>query len=136
MRKMKGRVLSPLLLDCMLWCHLAAASTTSVLSLGMQNPVATLMYLTGNMQLLGPLISLLIETRPYCQSPLRSKPMLLVALVYILVAFGSILSPRQFVYKPLALFDFPQSFRWQLGVQTAISTLAYAAAIRVTRRML
>ena len=67
---------------------------------------------------------------------MRSKPMLLVALVYTAVAYGSILSPLQLVYKPLALFDFPQSFRWQLGVQIAVLTVVYTVVIRVTRRIL
>lgn len=103
---------------------------------GMQNPVATLVYLNGNMQLLAPLISLLLETQFFCQSALKSKPMLLLSLFYLMTAYGSIVAPLQSLWNPLGFFNFPQSFRWRYGCAIAVSTLVYATLIRVTRRIL
>lgn len=105
-------------------------------SSGMQNPVVTVFFLTGNMQLLAPLISLLIETRSYCQSPLKSKPMLFIALFYTILAYSTILTPWVSIWNPLHLFNFPQSFRWELSGQIVILTLVYTAVIRLTRRIL
>ena len=102
----------------------------------MQNPVATFVFLNGNMQLLAPLISLLLETRPFCQSPLKSKPMLWLSLCYTIAAYGSIVAPLQTIWNPLGFFDFPQSFRWIHGVTIVITTLMYTVTIRVSRRIL
>lgn len=102
----------------------------------MQNPVATVVYLDGNMQLLAPLITLLVETQPFCQSALRSKPMLLLSLFYLVVAFGSIVAPLQSICNPLHLYDFPQLFRWQHGSAIVVTTLVYAVVVNVTRRSL
>ena len=88
------------------------------------------------MQLLGPLISLLLETSPYCQRVLKCKPMLSAALIYALVAYAMILAPIVLIWNPLRLFNFPQSFRWLLAAQTVASTVAYAVTIRLTRRIL
>lgn len=92
--------------------------------------------MTGNMQLLAPLISLLLETRPYCQSPFKSQPMLSVALFYTVLAYSTILTPWVRLWNPIHLFDFPQSFRWELGGQIVVLTVVYTVVIRVTRRVL
>lgn len=98
--------------------------------------MVTELFSVGNMQLLGPLISLLLETSPYCQSPWKYKPMLSATLTYALVAYAMILAPLVLLWNPLQLFNFPQSFRWLLGAQTVVSTVAYAVTIRLTRRIL
>ena len=128
-------------LHCMDWTPAAdrtqiAKSVLTEGSIGMQNPVATVVYLVGNMQLLAPLISLLLETQPFCQSALRSRPMLLLSLFYLNAAFGTIVAPLQSIWNPLQLYDFPQSFRWQHGGAIVVTTLLYAVVIRVTRRIL
>lgn len=98
--------------------------------------MVTLLFSVGNMQLLGPLISLLLETSPYCQRILNYKPMLSAALVYAFVAYAMILAPIVLIWNPFRLFNFPQSFRCLLAAQTVGSTVAYAITIRLTRHIL
>ena len=113
-----------------------SSSVLTEIPFGVQNPVATLVYLNGNFQLLAPLISLLLETQFFCQSALKSKPMLLVSLLFLILAYGSIVAPLQSIWNPLGFFDFSQSFRWKHGCAIAVSTLVYTALIRMTRRIL
>lgn len=101
-----------------------------------QNPVVTLLWLTGNLQLLAPLISLMVDTSPYCQSPLKSKPILVISVVYTLLAYINIFVQTESVWNPLSLFNFSQLFRVEFGCITFGGVVAYLTLVRVTRRIL
>ena len=49
----------------------------------MQNPVTTVAWLVGIFELLGPLISLVIDTKSFCESAIRFKPVICLTVVYL-----------------------------------------------------
>ncbi|KAL0048212.1 hypothetical protein WJX82_010068 [Trebouxia sp. C0006] len=59
------------------------------------NPVITLGWFFGNQQLLAPLVSLTIDTKPYCESPLSTKPLLVMSVVLPTLAFLVLLTDHQ-----------------------------------------
>ena len=100
----------------------------------MQNPVISLVWLFGNIQLLAPLISLMIDTKPFCMSPLRTKPMLILMISYIILSVLAVLVRSEQYGNPLGLFDFSQSFRLQFAGQCLGAILFYATWVNLFRR--
>ena len=123
-----------------LLCLAAAASSALMLVLKMsvvvQNPVVTLAWWFGYYQLLAPLISLSIDTKPFCQSPLRCKPMLIICLVFTFcVYFIMLVRTEQFV-NPLNFYNFSQSFRLQFAGLTIGGVIFYATLVHAFRRVM
>ncbi len=56
----------------------------------MQNPVVTLAWLFGNLQLVAPFIGMAIDTKLFCVSPLRTRPTLVLILVFTILAYAAI----------------------------------------------
>lgn len=106
---------------------------TSVYVCALQNPVITLGWFFGNLQLLVPLVSLTIDTKPYCESPLSTKPLLIMSLVLPTLAYLVVLVRTESVWNPLQFFDFSQSFRLQcagLGVAGTVFYAVFTAGFR------
>ena len=101
-----------------------------------QNPVVTLAWLYGYFQLLAPLISLSIDTKSFCQSPLRCKPVLIICLFYsFCVDFTILVRTEQFV-NPLDFYNFSQSFRLQFAGMTIGGAVFYTILVNTFRRVM
>ena len=97
---------------------------TSVFAL--QNPVITLGWFFGNLQLLVPLVSLSLDTKPYCESALSTKPLLIMSVVLPTLAYLVVLVRSESVWNPLQLFNYSQSFRLQCAGLSLCGTVFYA----------
>lgn len=90
----------------------------------------------ANLQLLAPLISLTQDIKNFCAPLLRTKPLLIVALVYTVVSYVVILVQQIPSINVLSLYRFAQSFRFQFaGVATA-GFLVYVLLVSGTRQIL
>lgn len=103
----------------------------------LQARVVSWAWVIADISLLAPLVSLTIDTRLFCQSIWRSKPLLLLVLVYNVGAFV-FLTARPIRHLNIASLadEFPQSFRWEaLGIVIA-GVFAYAIMVNGSRRLL
>ena len=100
-----------------------------------QNPVITLVWLSGNLQLLAPLISLTVETHPFCKSTLHCKPVFIVSVLYLISAYCVILVRTEQIWNPFGFFNAPQSFRFEVFGEFMGGTVFYALLIRITRKV-
>lgn len=111
-----------------------------ILGCVLQNPVNSLMYEVGMIQVLAPLVSLTIECRSFCKPPLRTKPMLVAILFYLVSSLLLlVLGQGHFgsgVLYPVKLFHFPWQFRYQNYLLLLGTAVAYAIVVMTTRRML
>lgn len=91
----------------------------------------------ADISLLGPLVSLTIDTRLFCQSIWRSKPLLVLVLIYNVIAYVLLTTKPIKHLNPLNLSDeFPRSFRMEsLGIVIA-GVFGYALAVNGSRRLL
>ena len=105
-------------------------------NVGVQNPVVTLVWLSGNLQLLAPLVSLTIETHPFCTSTFHCKPVLIVSVLYLMIAIFEILVRTEQTWNPCRFFSAPQSFRFQYFGLCVGGTVFYYSLIRVTRKLM
>ena len=101
----------------------------------MQNPIVTLAWMSGNLQLLAPLVSLTVENHPFCMSALHTKPVLFVSLLYTFFAFFANLVRTEQIWNPFGFFSAPQSFRFEYFGECVGGIVAYAVLIRVSRRV-
>ena len=101
-----------------------------------QNPVATLAWLFGYYQLLAPLISLSIDTKSFCQSPLRCKPVLIICLFYTFCVYFAILVRTEQFVNPLKLYNFSQTFRLQFAGMTIGGVVFYSILVNTCRRVM
>ena len=102
----------------------------------MQNPVASSAWLTADMQLLLPLVTLTVNTKSCCEPLWRSRPVLVIAVIYVLLALiAAMVRPLPGI-NLLRLYNFPQSFRWQYTGIVMGSILAYAVWMGITRILL
>lgn len=102
----------------------------------MQNPVASSAWLAAQEQLLLPLVTLTINTRSFCEPLWRSKPVLVIVVIYATLSFVTDLVRPPRHLNLLNLYNFPQSFRWQYGMIAGGGILAYVAWMGVTRVLL
>lgn len=105
-----------------------------------QNPVTTMAWLVGDVSLLGPLVSLTIDTKDFCLGLFRTKAVLLFSLAQgIMVAFTILLRPHHhviFMSAYLRLYSFAQSFRFEVAGLIVAGILAYAVMVNASRRLL
>ena len=106
------------------------------MSVVVQNPVVTLAWWFGYYQLLAPLISLSIDTKPFCQSPLRCKPMLIICLVFTFCVYFILLVRTEQFVNPLNFYNFSQSFRLQFAGLTLGGVIFYATLVHAFRRVM
>jgi len=116
-----------------LYCQVLHSCCTHKMSVAVQKPVVTLAWLCGYHQLLAPLISLSIDTKPFCQSPLRFKPMLIISLVFTFCVYFTILVRTEQFVNPLNFYNFSQSFRLQFAGLTMGGVIFYATFIHAFR---
>ncbi len=100
----------------------------------MQNPVVTLAWLFGNLQLLAPFVGMAVDTKQFCVSPLRTRPTLVLILVFTVLGYAAILS-RIGCFNPLNFFNYSQSFRLQFGGQCFGGIVVYTTYITLFRRL-
>ena len=104
----------------------------------MQERTTTWAFSIADISLLGPLVSLTIDTCRFCQSIWRSKLLLFLVLLYNAAAYIALTAPpRHPQFNLLKLNNtFPQSFRWEsLGIVIA-GIFAYAGVVNGFRRLL
>ena len=106
----------------------------------MQNPVTTMAWLSADVSLLGPLVSLTIDTKDFCMGLFRTKVVLLFSLFQgIMVFVILLLRPHHhvtFMSKYLRLYSFGQSFRYQVAGVIVAGIVAYAIVVNASRRLL
>ncbi len=90
----------------------------------------------ANLQLVAPLVSLTIDTKSFCQPLLRTKPVLVLVLVYHVLSYIAVLVRPDQSINLLHLYNFAQSFRLQFAGVAAASTLVYVSSVYGTRQML
>ena len=98
----------------------------------LQNPVVSLVWLFGNLQLLAPAAGMASDTRAFCKPVLRFKLLLAVWTVITTLAYVDILV-RNHLVNPLNLYNFPQAFRLQFGLQ-CLGGIAFYCVLVVSFR--
>ena len=99
----------------------------------MQNPVISLVWQFGNLQLLAPIAGMVNDTRSFCQNILTFKPVLLLCTVLTTLAYTTILV-KDHVVNPLHMYNFPWSFRLQFGGQCLGGIVFYCLFVQSFRR--
>ena len=98
-----------------------------------QNPIITLVWCCGNFQLMAPFISLTVDTKLFCVSPLHTKPTLVCFLVFTTLAYVAILT-RLGSFNPLNFFNFSQWFRLQFAGACLGGVVFYTVYVTLFRR--
>lgn len=104
----------------------------------MQDRAVTWAFSIADISLLGPLVSLTVDTHMFCQPIWRSKLLLLLVVLYNAAAYIALVaSPNHPHLNVLQLSnDIPQTFRWEsLGIVIG-GVFAYAAVVNGLRRFL
>ena len=101
-----------------------------------QNPVNTFGWLTCNCQMLGPMITLGVDTHLFVQPVTSSRPYMCVSILYFGLTTLAIMAgpvPSCNIFQ-LALF--PQSFRFQMEWHVMVGAVGFAVALRTMRAVL
>ena len=77
----------------------------------MQNPVMTAGFLSVLNQLLVVSMSLIKDVQPFCNSPLRSKPFMMLVLAYFTTSVALIIAGPLQSANLFHLYTLPKSFR-------------------------
>ena len=116
-----------------------SVKTVALISLGfcviLQNPVVSVVWMFGNLQLLAPAAGMASDTRAFCQPLLRFKPALVVFVVITSLAYVDILV-KNHVFNPLNLYNFPWSFRLQFGGQCLGGIIFYSVLVISFRQLM
>ena len=106
----------------------------------MQNPVTTVAWLAAHLSLLGPLVSLTIDTKDFCLGLIRTRLVLLFSLVQVIMAFLVVLlrpnTHVNYVSTYLKLYSFGQAFRLEAADVTVAGMTGYAIVVNTSRRLL
>ena len=98
-----------------------------------QNPVQTLAWLVANFQLLGPLVSLVIDTRLFCEPALRFKPILFLSLVSLTITYTATLGKPAHWGNFFQQYDFPIGFKIYFAWSIAIQAILYGIVCHTLR---
>ncbi|DBB02796.1 TPA: hypothetical protein ACH3X1_013628 [Trebouxia sp. C0004] len=103
------------------------------------NPAVTLAWLVANFELLGPLVSLVIDTKNFCEPALRFKPIFHLTSFYLATAYIALLGRPDGWGNTFAQYDFPSSFKpqfaWRMTVEaTTYGIVTYTLLQRFKRR--
>ena len=102
----------------------------------LQNPVITLAWQVTDFCLIGPLLSLSVDTKLFCESALRSRPLQIMALAYTAITYILILvNPASYV-RILPLYSFSLPEREYLALILTAEAACYYVLIRGSRRVL
>ena len=102
----------------------------------LQNPVNTIMWVSANFQLLGPVVSLGVDTRLFVQPVFRSGPLLFLTVVFHSLATLAIMAGPARHANVFHLYRFPQLFRFQSEALTLASVAFFYTFITLTRYLL
>ncbi len=102
----------------------------------MQNPINTMAWLNANFQLLGPIISLTVETRLFVQPIFRTAPLLILSVVYTVFANLAIMTGPAVHANTFRLYRFPQKERFQIEGLGVAAVVYFYLCITITRRLL
>ena len=90
----------------------------------MQNPVTTVAWLVGIFELLGPLISLVVDTKNFCEPALRFKPFIGLTVVYLAADLVATLGHPDSWGNLFWQFEAPTSYRrffaWSILLEGAV----------------
>ena len=101
-----------------------------------QNPVNTMSWISANFQLLGPIISLALDTRQFVQRIFSTALVLLFAVVQTALANVAILAGPAVHANVFGLYHFPAQFRFNWEALGLIAVLYSFTCLTVTRRLL
>ncbi|KAL3156049.1 hypothetical protein ABBQ32_013037 [Trebouxia sp. C0010 RCD-2024] len=105
-----------------------------------QNPVTSAAWLVADISLLGPLVSLTIDTENFCKGLLRTKVTVLFALAHVIIAAITLLLPAQHhltsVAAYLKLYNFSAAFRLEFAGLAIGGVLTYGVLVNASRRFL
>ena len=102
----------------------------------MQNPVNTMLWLNANFQLLGPIISLTVETRLFVQPIFRTAPLLILSVVYTVFANLALMTGPAVHANAFRLYHLPQKERFQIEGLGVAAVVYFYLCITITRRLL
>ena len=102
----------------------------------MQNPVPTLAWLVANFELLGPLASLSIDTRRFCEPALRFKPILVLSLVSLTLSYIAALGKPDSWGNLFAQYEFPTHFKEYFAWSIALEATGYGIVCHTLRLLL
>ena len=94
------------------------------------------MWMTANFQLLGPIVSLGVDTKLFVRQIFRKGPLSLLAAVYISLATFAIMAGPAKHANIFRLYHFPQLFRFQAEGLGAGGCLFFFVSITLLRRIL
>ena len=90
----------------------------------MQNPVTTLAWLVAIFELLGPLVSLVIDTKNFCEPALRYKPILCLTVLSLVLNYVIALGHPHSWGNIFGQYEFPWSYKslfaWTIILEGAI----------------
>ncbi|KAL0023496.1 hypothetical protein WJX79_002152 [Trebouxia sp. C0005] len=114
------------------WFQLDSADSTH------EDPAVTLAWLVANFELLGPLVSLVIDTKNVCEPALRFKPIFLLTSFYLATAYIAVLGRPDGWGNTFAQYDFPGSFKehfaWSITVEaTTYGVMTYTLRLVLQR---
>ena len=90
------------------------------------------MWSTANFQLLGPIVSLTVDTRLFVQPIFHTVPLLSLAVTFTVLATVIILAPRT-KGNILALYQFPQDYRFRVEGFAVAAIVYYYLFVTLTR---
>ena len=101
-----------------------------------QNPVPTMAWLTANYELLGPLVSLGIDTRQFCEPALRFRPIMLLSFVIFTVSSVAALGRPSLWGNLFGQYEFPRQFKNHFAWSMALEATAYGIVCHTLRLLL
>ncbi len=101
-----------------------------------QNPAVTLAWLVANFELLGPLVSLVIDTKNFCEPALRFKPIFLLTSFYLTTAYIALLGRPDGWGNTFAQYDFPSYFKPQFAWRMTVEATTYGIVTYTLRLVL
>lgn len=102
----------------------------------LQNPVNSLQWMEADLHLLGPMTSLILDTKNFCQPVLRAKLFLTLAIFVGLFANLALLVRTSHTTNLFSLFDFIESFRLELVGMMSAECVVYFLLVNGMRRLL
>lgn len=98
----------------------------------LQNPVNTLMWLGANFSIIGPIVSLAIDTKLFVQ-PIFRGPLLFFSIANLGLAAAAFMAGPARHANMLQLHRFPQLFRFQLEGLGVAGWVFFYIIITLTR---
>ena len=102
----------------------------------LQNPVNTLQWMEADLHLLGPMTSLILDTKNFCQPVLRAKLFLSLAIFCGVFSNVALLVQTSDIPNPFSLFNFVQSFRLEIVGMISAECIVYFLLVNTMRRFL